>query len=149
MNRRITIDLPAWQVVIAVLTVFGSAAMIMIGAALGGTAYGRASAPAPTKLAERTYRVQDLVDAAEACGAPTSVVSGSTLTMMSADFGAPTRQCVVAELDAPSRAIAEYGGLGTKPEFQLDGGSYEWSNASMTWKQTDDGRDLTITVKQT
>ena len=149
MNRRLVIDLPAWQVAVAAGTAIICAAVVGAGLAWGGVEYGRATAPAPTST-ERVYTAADLTTAAEACGAPATVVAGSTLTMPGGEHAPYTRACVVAELEAPARARAEYGYLeaGARPEFVIHGGTYTWSNATMTWTQTAEGRDLTITIQE-
>lgn len=149
MNRRITVDLPVWQIAVAAGSAIICASVVGAGLAWGGVEYGRATAPVPT-VAERVYTAADLTTAAEACGAPATVVAGNTLTMPGGEHAPYTRGCVIAELDAPARAQAEYGydRGATRPGFIIDGGTYTWSNVTMTWAQTDEGRDLTITIQE-
>lgn len=147
MAKRLTIDAPAWQVWVGASALVLTGALVASGIGYAGYAYGRETAPqlvaTPT---ERVYTPDDLRAAATACGAAADVVSGDTLTMLGANFAGYTRQCVVAEIDAPSRAVAEFGNITARPGLEIDGGEYSWSNVTMTWKQTEIGRDLTIKV---
>lgn len=148
MSRRLVVDVPAWQVWVGAGTLVATGALVAAGVWFGGYAFGQDSVAADTTApVERVYTADDLRAAAADCGVQGGVVAGSTLSMPSADYASYSRQCVVAALDAPPRAEAEYSAAIIQERFQLDGGEYAWSNIAMSWKQTDDGRDLTMTVE--
>lgn len=142
-------DAPAWQVWVSASALVLSGALVAAGVGYGGYAYGRETAPQPTESSsERVYGPDDLRAAATTCGADATTVSGDTLSMSGASFAAYTRQCVVIELDAPAIAQTSYSSPVVVEQFQQDSGEYSWSNVTMTWKQTESGRDLTITVSE-
>lgn len=110
VRRRLVLDVPTWQVWVASGALVGTGVLVAAGVGAGGYAYGRESASTTeASTTDRIYSADDLRDAASACGTEGDVISGDTLTMPGADYAGYTRQCVVAELDAPPRAVAEYG----------------------------------------
>lgn len=117
-----------------------------VGAFLVGYALGDQPAPPPpTELAEKTYMVEDLDAALEACEIEDVAIDGSSVTLVGADHPSQKRQCFVAEMGATELADRDYSGVfGTSVPT---GGEYAWSNVSMSWQQTDAGRDVTITVE--
>ena len=126
-------------------TVMCGSLIIGIGAFLGGYTLGdQPATPAPTALAEKTYTTEDLETALAACRIEGAKVEGSSVTLIGGDWPAYKRQCFIAEMGAPEIAQTEYeywGGV------EVRGGEYAWSNVQMTWEQTDEGRDVTITVE--
>ena len=127
-------------------TVMCGSLIIGIGAFLGGYALGdQPTPPAPTALAEKTYTTEDLETALAACRLEGAKVEGSAVTLIGGDWPATKRQCLVRQMDAPALAQTEYEYWGGA--VRLSGGEYTWSNVHMTWEQTDEGRDVTITVE--
>lgn len=142
-------DAPAWQVWVSASALVLTGAVVASGIGYAGYAYGRESAPsAPTALAEKAYASSDLTQALGDCGVDPTLVTDGAVTLLGKDYPAHTRQCVAMSMGATPRAIAEfsYDGFGTPEEQRIAVGSYEWSNVTMTWKQTETGRDLTIRV---
>lgn len=132
-------------VLLAVAVAYGSLA-VGIGAFLGGYALGDEPEPvAPTALAEKTYTVADLEAALAACEIDGAKVVDSSVSLLGGDWPAYKRQCFVAEMGATELADRDYtGGWGV----EITGGAtYHWSNVEMVWEQTDEGRDVTITVE--
>lgn len=137
--------------------VLGVAAAVLIaglavggGALLGGYALGAAQpVEAPTELAEKAYTDADLEAALAVCEVDGAPVKDGVLTMSGTDFPGYLRQCVLEEMGASTLAAREYGydAAGTPESFRPDAGEHSWSNVTMTWKQTENGRDLTISVK--
>lgn len=115
-----------------------------VGAFLGG--YARPASPTPpTELAEKTYMVEDLDAVLEACEIEDVAIDGASVTLVGADHPSQKRQCFVAEMGATELADRDYSGVfGTSVPT---GGEYAWSNVSMSWQQTDAGRDVAITVE--
>ncbi|UVY83806.1 hypothetical protein NLU66_16590 [Brachybacterium sp. NBEC-018] len=120
--------------------------MVGGGALFGGYALGAARpAEAPTELAEKTYTDADLEAAIVACALNGVVVKNHSVTLPGGEWPALNRQCFVTEMDATGLADRDYtGGLGVEG---TEGATYRWSNVTMTWKQTDEGRDVTIAVE--
>lgn len=116
------------------------------GAFLGGYALGDEPAPpAPTELAEKVYTEADLEAALATCELDGAEVVDSSVTLLGADYPGVNRQCFVAEMGATELADREFTTVigANQPEE----GEYAWSNVRMSWKQTDEGRDVTITVE--
>ena len=122
--------------------------LVGAGAFFGGYALGERTAPEPvlqTELAEKTYTVSDLEAALGACELDGATVDGSSVTLIGGEWPSMNRQCFVAEMGASEIADREYS-YPFGPD-RPEGGVYSWSNVHMVWKQTDEGRDVTITVE--
>lgn len=120
------------------------------GAFFGGYALGESQPnAAPTALAETTYAGDDLSRALVACEIEGAAVEGSSVTLLGSDHSPMKRQCFVTEMGATELASREYSfsSWSTPKEDYLEEGEYFWSNVHMMWEQTDDGRDVTITVE--
>lgn len=143
MSRPILVERTAGIGIAAAILTAGL--VVGAGAFLGGYLAGESAHQAePTELAEKTFTVADLEAALTACEIDGAAVDGSSVTLLGGDYPGPSRQCVVAEMDAPSLAQTEFGHISNTP---LEGGEYSWSNVHMVWEQTDEGRDVTITVE--
>ncbi|QCR53223.1 hypothetical protein C1N80_06260 [Brachybacterium sp. SGAir0954] len=143
MGQSVTIGSGAVVGISAAVLIAGLA--VGGGALLGGYALGAARpAEVPTELAEKTYTDADLEAAIAACALDGAVVEDHSVTLPGDEWPALNRQCFVTEMDATGLADRDYtGGLGVDGTL---GATYHWSNVTMTWKQTDQGRDLTISV---
>lgn len=144
MSQSITIGRDA--ALLIMFSVLAAGILLGGGAFLGGYMLGDEPAPpAPTELAEKTYTVADLEQALATCEIDGATIEGSTVTLLGGDHPGLNRQCVVAEMGATELADREYTTVvgGNVPEK----GDYTWSNVHMTWQQTDEGRDVTITVQ--
>ena len=145
-----SVILERWQAGVLAGSVLVAGVAVAGGAFLGGYALGDSPAPPPpTELAEKTYRVEDLEAALSACKLEDVPLEGQSVTV-SGDHPPTSRQCFVAEMGASELAIREYEWSSwgtTNPEHHLESGEYSWSNVRMVWKQTDEGRDVNITVQ--
>lgn len=120
------------------------------GAFVGGYALGESRPDAaPTALAETTYTGDDLSSALAACEIEAGAVEDGSVTLLGADQSPMKRQCFVAEMGATELASREYGfsSWSTPKEDYLEEGEYVWSNVHMIWEQTNDGRNVTISVE--
>ncbi len=140
--------LERWQTGVLAGSVLVAGLAVAGGAFLGGYTLGYTPAPPPrTELAEKTYTDKDLEEALAACEIDAAIADGA-VTLPGADHPAMNRQCFVGEMGAPVIADREFSyGFGTRGEDRPEGGEYSWSNVHMTWKQTDDGRDVSITAQ--
>lgn len=139
-----------WQVWVLAGTILCAGLAVAGGAFLGGYALGDQPAPPPpTELAEKTYTVEDLEAALSACEIEGADVESSAVTLIGADHSPMKRGCFVAEMGAPELAQREYGfsAAGTAEAHYLSSADYAWSNVTMSWEQTRQGRDVTITVR--
>lgn len=135
--------LERWQVWILAGSILCAGLAVAGGAFLGGYALGDQPAPPPpTELAEKTYTAQDLETALAACEIDGVAVEGGAVTLLGSDYPGPNRQCVVREMGPPPLALTEYENFGG----EISSGDYSWSNVTMSWEQTGQGRDVTITV---
>lgn len=144
-----SVILERWQAGVLAGSVLVAGVAVAGGAFLGGYALGdQPTPPPPTELADKTYTVEDLEAALASCEIEEAVVDGGAVTLLGGDHSPMKRQCFVGEMGASELAIAEYGysSSGTPQEYYLDSGDYSWSNVRMTWEQTNQGRDVTISV---
>lgn len=139
-----SVILERWQAGMLAGSVLVAGVAVAGGAFLGGYALGDQPAPPPpTELAEKKYTVEDLEAAMAECQVEGASVEGGAVTLLGGDYAGPNRQCFVREMGAPSLALTEYENFGG----QVSSGDYSWSNVTMTWEQTNQGRDVTITVR--
>lgn len=145
-----SVVLERWQAGVLAGSVLVAGIAVAGGAFLGGYALGDTPAPPPpTELAERTYTPGDLEAALVACEIEDVTLDGRSVTVPG-DRPPMNRQCFVAEMGATELAIREYEWSSwgtTNEEHFLDRGEYSWSNVHMLWEQTDEGRDVSITVQ--
>lgn len=142
--------LQRWQVWVLSGSILCAGLAVAGGAFLGGYVLGDQPAPPPpTELAEKTYTVEDLEAALSACEVEGVAVASSALTLNGGEHSPMKRGCFVAEMGAPELAQQEYGfsAVGTAEAHYLSSADYAWSNVTMTWEQTGQGRDVTITVE--
>lgn len=148
MSESITIGRNA--ALLIMFAVLAAGVLVGGGAFLGGYMLGDEPAPpAPTELAEKSYTVADLEAALAACEIEGVAVESSSATLIGADHSPMKRGCFVAEMGAPELAQQEYGfsAVGTNEAHYLSSADYAWSNVTMSWQQTSQGRDVTITVQ--
>lgn len=141
-----SVVLERWQTGVLAGSVLVAGLAVGGGAFLGGFALGDTPAPPPpTELAEKTYTDKDLEAALVACELDGATLESSSVTLIGSEWPALNRQCFVAEMGASEIADRDYTGtLGTG---RTEGGEYSWSNVHMSWEQTDEGRDVSITVQ--
>lgn len=145
MNRRLVIDLPAWQVAVAAGTAIICAAVVGAGLAWGGVEYGRATAPAPTST-ERVYTTEDLQQAVTDCGIDGVQPTPEGALVIDASHPGFERECVLTWLEAPGPVMAAFR-VDSTPEGETR--DFAWSNVRASWVQKPDARDLTITIQET
>lgn len=143
MTRRITVDLPVWQIAVAAGTAIICASVVGAGLAWGGVEYGRATALTPDST-ERAYTADDLRHALDDCGAPSIEVQPPGTVTIPAAVDGSVRGCVLAWLEAPGQV---QGVFGVNSTTVGDSKSFEWSNATVSWTQQANGRDMTITIR--
>lgn len=144
-----SVILERWQAGMLAGSVVVAGIAVAGGAFLGGYALGDTPTPSrPTELAEKTYAAQDLEAALAACEIKGVPVEAASVTLIGGEHSSMRRGCFVEEMGAPPIAQHEYGwsNFGTPKEHYIDGGEYSWSNLHMVWEQTEEGRDVTITV---
>lgn len=140
-----SVILERWQAGMLAGSVVVAGIAVAGGAFLGGYALGdQPTPPPPTELADKTYTVEDLDAALDACRIDGVEVQDGAVVLIGANHPATKRQCMVRQMNAPALAQTEYEYWGA---VEVSGGEYSWSNVSMSWEQTDQGRDVTITVE--
>lgn len=142
-----SIVLERWQAWLLAGSIACAGLTVAIGAFLGGYVLGDQPAPPPpTELAEKTYTVEDLESALTACKIEGVTVESSSVTLLGADWPSPQRQCFVMTMGATPLAKAEYAGIYINEDDPPRGGEHVWSNVTLSWEQTGQGRDVTISV---